>query len=175
MLILYMPNCHPTSTTVMHYSHNLLNSPFCTSSFAHLQHIFIGTNQHWLPWWFCFPTSKQSWTFFHSLTRLVHVRKRCYSLLILFERQLKNLTSCIWGYYGFYPDAKGEPKHITQPICRLCKRCVKASEGLFWKLDVLGATISQHHVLFNIIIFQILSIPLTTLIEHRAKFWWADI
>lgn len=26
-------------------------------------------------------------------------------------------------YSGFYPDTKGEPEDITQPVCKLCIRC----------------------------------------------------
>ncbi len=58
----------------------------------------------------------------------------------------------------------------------------KSNNGSFFKVgaSVLGATISQHHVPFNIIILfniiiQIIFIMLTTLMERRAKYWWAGI
>lgn len=36
--------------------------------------------------------------------------RRVSSIVELVSRKV---TSFIWGYYGFYPDAKGEPKDIT--------------------------------------------------------------
>lgn len=54
----------------------------------------------------------------------------------------QNMTSCIWEYYGFYLDAKDEPKDITQPICKLCKRCVPVKDMLTANLF---AQVQTHH------------------------------
>lgn len=69
-----------------------------------------------------------------------------------------NVKSCICGYYGFYPDGKGKPGNNN-----ICKRCVPVNDmqttnlnlpmnGFLLKVSVpvLGMTISQQDVLFNI-------------------------
>lgn len=70
----------------------------------------------------------------------------------------KTITPCIWGYYGFYPDAEGQPKDLTK-VRSLC---------------LLSTTVSLHHipfvVIFNITI-QIIFITLTSLMERRAMLW----
>lgn len=72
-----------------------------------------------------------------------------------------NVTCCIWGYYEFYPHAKGETKDITRPICALCKKCVP---------------VEDMQTMFDMIILssvrQSKSVILTTVLERTAN-WWA--
>nr|XP_055051518.1 E3 SUMO-protein ligase ZBED1 [Misgurnus anguillicaudatus] len=41
----------------------------------------------------------------------------------------KNVTSPIWQFFGFKPDEKGEPKDITQAICKVCMNVVSVKES----------------------------------------------
>ncbi len=37
--------------------------------------------------------------------------------------------SPIWQFFGFKPDAKGEPEDITQAICKICTKVVPVRES----------------------------------------------
>ncbi len=73
----------------------------------------------------------------------------------------------VWTFYFKYLNIK---KNLLIAMSLLFK-CIMQFK--------LHDAISQHHVPFNVIIFnitiQIISITLTTLMERRAKFWWAAI
>ncbi|XP_052429876.1 E3 SUMO-protein ligase ZBED1 isoform X2 [Carassius gibelio] len=40
----------------------------------------------------------------------------------------KNVPSPIWHFFGFKPDAKGEPEDLTQAICEICTKVVSVHE-----------------------------------------------
>ncbi|KAM3842487.1 E3 SUMO-protein ligase ZBED1 [Diretmus argenteus] len=48
----------------------------------------------------------------------------------------KNVTSPIWEYLGFKPDAKGKPMDATQAICKICRRVVPVKESQTTNLHV---------------------------------------
>lgn len=52
----------------------------------------------------------------------------------------RNAKSAVWAYFRFIPDANGEPKDLTQPICTICKKCVpvkdKQTTNLFGHIRV---------------------------------------
>lgn len=58
-------------------------------------------------------------------------RELLHSMPVKWQHDLvskKNMTSCIWGYYEFYPGGKGELNDITHPTCKLYKRCVQLKD-----------------------------------------------
>lgn len=54
-----------------------------------------------------------------SHTDPAHIKLRHTCALHMGLVSKKN-ASCIWGYNGFYPNAKGEPRDILQPLLSLC-------------------------------------------------------
>ena len=54
----------------------------------------------------------------------------------------RNAKSTIWAYFRFFLDASGEPKHLMQPICTICKICVPMKDK---QMTNLFGHIRVHH------------------------------
>ncbi|MBN3309591.1 ZBED1 protein, partial [Amia calva] len=54
----------------------------------------------------------------------------------------KRCSALTWQYYGFKPNANGEPADLTEAICRLCKKKVKVKDA---QTTNLRSHIQIHH------------------------------